>query len=409
MLERLIFHIDVNSAFLSWTSVKRLSEGKSDLRLIPAVIGGAPDRRTSVVLAKSLPAKKFNIHTGEPMSAALKKCPSLVVAPPDFDYYHKSSHRFINMIKEYAPVVEQVSIDECFADFTGTSYIYPDPLAQADEIRERVKKELGFTVNVGLAHNKLLAKMASDFEKPDKTHTLFEDEIEKKMWPLPVGDLLFVGRSSALTLNSNGIHTIGDLAHADISVLKRLLGEKEALSLKEFASGKSDSPVLLHPEESKGYSVMTTFEEDIVTPESAYEVLLDLTNEVSYRMRFDGWRARVVGVRIRSGNYSVRVNRTHQRTLDNATDSTAVIFKNAKELFDELWDKKTGLRLIGIFLTNITKEKNVQLSLFKDEKADEKEEKAEEAMDMIRRKFGIDSIRLGAGKISSRKSREDMK
>lgn len=200
MAERIIFHIDVNSAFLSWTAAKMVRDGSPDIRLVPSVISGSPDKRTSVVLAKSIPAKKYGVKTGEPVSAALRKCPSLVTAPPDFKLYSDCSAKFMDICRAYTPCLEKFSIDECFLDMSGTENIYPDIVAVAYEIKDKIKNELGFTVNVGIGSNKLLAKMASDFEKPDKVHTLFSYEIEKKMWCLPVSDLLYLGRATAQKL-----------------------------------------------------------------------------------------------------------------------------------------------------------------------------------------------------------------
>ena len=356
-IPRLIFHVDVNSAFLSWTSVKRLQNGESDLRLIPAVIGGDPKKRTSVVTAKSIPAKKYGIRTGEPVSMALQKCPGLYVAPSDFAWYETCSSNFIALCREIAPVLEQFSIDECFLDMTGTGLLYPDPVKTAADLKDRIRDTLGFTVNVGIGDSKLLAKMASDFEKPDRVHTLFRREVPEKMWPLPVSDLLFVG-----------------------------LGERAALQYKRAANGIDDSPVLDHPEASKGYSVVTTLEEDVSEREAAHQILKDLADSVSFRMRRDGWKACGVGVKIRSGNFSVRVNRSHQKKLEVPTDLTREICETAISLFDDLWDGKTGLRLLGIQLFDLTKEEAVQL-------------------DAIRLKYGMNAASLGPTGSSSGISR----
>ena len=393
-MDRCIFHVDVNSAFLSWTSTQQVKEGKTDLREIPAIIGGDPSKRTSVVLAKSVPAKPYKIHTGEPVSTAVKKCPGLVIAAPDFALYRASSEKFMNICRSYAPVVEQASIDECFCDFSGTSRIYPDKYALADEIRIKIKRELGFTVNIGISENKLLAKMASDFEKPDKIHTLYKREVPLKMWPLPVSDLLFVGKSTADKLTANKIKTIGDLAHADRKTLVKLFGQKEADSLLLRANGVDDSPVSSEPDEAKGYSLVNTFEEDIKDQATAHAILLDQVNLLTYRMRKDGYYAGCAGVRMRSGNYSVRVNKSHQEKLEEVTDSTAHLYSIISRLFDEIWDGHTGLRLLGIFFTQITKEKTVQLSLFSDDHL-EREEKADMAMDTLRAKFGTGAVHLG--------------
>ena len=224
--DRLIFHVDVNSAFLSWESARRMKEGLPDLRDIPACIGGDPAKRTGIVVAKSIPAKKCGVQTGEPVAMALRKCPNLVIVPSDFELYDKCSRAFKAICASFAPVMESFSIDEVFLDMTGTSLIYPDPVAAAHELKGKIHRELGFTVNVGISTNKLLAKMASDFQKPDRVHTLFPDEIPEKMWPLPIRNLLFLGKASEQKLLNQGIRTIGDLAREREANVQLWLGEK---------------------------------------------------------------------------------------------------------------------------------------------------------------------------------------
>lgn len=298
-MERLIFHVDVNSAYLSWESVRRVKSGLPDLRLIPSCIGGDPESRRGVVLAKSIPAKKYNIRTGEPISMALRKCPSLVIAKPDFKLYSECSRAFKEICRSYAPAVEEFSIDECFMDLTGTDVMYPDPIALAHEIKDKIRDELGFTVNIGIGRNKLCAKMASDFEKPDKIHTLFPDEISTKMWPLPVGDLLFIGGSSVKRLNDSHIRTIGELAHASPSLLKSVLGDKLSVQAWNYANGIDNSPVRSEPEEAKGYSNSVTLEDDVKDMDAANSILLALADSVSAHMRSDGKKAYGVSVTIR--------------------------------------------------------------------------------------------------------------
>ena len=196
-MERLIFHIDVNSAYLSWEAARRVAAGEPDIRLVPSAIGGDREKRTGIILAKSIPAKQYHVRTGEPVSIALRKCPGLLLLRPDFRLYEKNSRAFMQICRRYAPVVEKFSIDECFLDMTGTGSIYPDPTAVAGAIKDAIREELGFTVNVGIGPNKILAKMASDFEKPDKVHTLFTADIEEKLWPLPVRELFSVGGATA--------------------------------------------------------------------------------------------------------------------------------------------------------------------------------------------------------------------
>ncbi len=387
-MERIIFHIDVNSAFLSWEAARRVRNGEEDIRLIPSAIGGDRDKRTGVILAKSIPAKKFGIKTGEPVGMALRKCPDLYLAKPDFRLYLSCSKAFMDICREYTPVVEKYSIDECFLDMTGMDMLYPDPIAAAYEIKDRIYRELGFTVNVGIGPCKILAKMASDFEKPNKVHTLFNDEIKEKMWGLPVRELFGIGRSTAEHLESFGIKTIGELANADLRTIQAVTGEKIGKQIHDHANGIDDSPVLEEPEEAKGYSVSTTLEEDVVTAERAFKILLALADSVSARMRADGKKAFCVGVTIRGNDFK---NHSHQHTLYEATDITSEIYGISKKLFSELWDKRTPLRLLGISLTQISSEDNTQLSFFPTENK-EKERRIDKAMDAIRNRFGSDTV-----------------
>lgn len=391
-MARLIFHIDVNSAFLSWEATRRVSLGEDDIRRIPSAIGGDREKRTGVILAKSIPAKKYGIKTGEPVASALRKCPDLFLARPDFRLYEESSQAFISIVKEFAPVVEQVSIDECFADFSGTHRIYPDPIQLAHAIKDKIRNELGFTVNVGIGDCKLLAKMASDFEKPDKVHTLFRSEIQKKMWPLPVGDLFTVGAATADKLRHAKIMTIGDLANTEVARVQRLVGQKMGKHIHDYANGIDSSEVLSEPEEAKGYSISTTLEDDIKKADQAYPVLLALADSVTARIRSDGAKAYCVAVTIRDNSFKTR---SHQRSLMNPTDISKEVYQISKELFDELWDGYTPLRLLGIALTNITREETMQFSLFQDVSR-EKARKIDKAKDALNAKFGSATIVRGS-------------
>ena len=393
-MERLIFHVDVNSAFLSWESVRRLKNGESDLRLVPAVICGDAEKRTSVVLAKSIAAKKLGVKTGEPVSMALRKCPGLVMASPDFSLYERSSKAFMDICRSYAPAVEKYSIDECYLDMSGTSHMYPDPVATAYEIKNKIRDTLGFTVNVGVGPNRLLAKMAGDFEKPDKVHTLFAHEIEAKLWPLPVDDLLSVGGSTAERLRAAQIYTIGQLAAADVEKLCSVVGVRTAQLLHEYSNGIDDSPVVAKAPEAKGYSISTTVEENVTDFESAYRILLSLADSVSGRMRGDGAQCSCVGVTVR---YSDFRDRAHQRRLWEATDVTGEIYELSRELIRELWDGHTPIRLIGISLTELSRDGEAQISLFSDERRD-KARKLDRAMDSIRSRYGADTILRGSVK-----------
>ena len=391
-MSRLVFHIDVNSAYLSWEAARRVAAGEADLRLIPSAIGGDREKRTGVILAKSIPAKKFGIRTGEPVAMALRKCPELVLARPDFALYERSSKAFMDICREYAPVVEKYSIDECFLDMSGTHRIYPDPVAIAHTIKDKIRDTLGFTVNVGIGENKILAKMASDFEKPDKAHTLYLHEIPQKLWPLPVQELFTVGASTAEKLEKARIRTIGDLAHAPLPFVQKIVGMKLGKQLHDYANGIDNSPILAEPEATKGYSISTTLEEDVVKTEQAHRVLLALTDSVTARMRAGGFKTYCVAVSIRSNDFKTR---SHQRKIYDPTDISTEVYSLCKQLFAELWDGHTPLRLIGVALTDLTKEEPAQITLFPDEKK-ERSRKLDQAYDAIHKKFGAAAIQRGS-------------
>ena len=391
-VERLIFHVDVNSAYLSWEAARRVEQGEADIRLIPSAVGGDRDKRTGVILAKSIPAKKFNVQTGEPVAMALRKCPNLFLVKPDFRLYEKNSRVFMDICRKYAPAVEKYSIDECFLDMSGTGHIYPDPVAIATKIKDEIRDTLGFTVNIGIGSNKLLAKMASDFEKPDKVHTLFSSEVETKLWPLPVGSLFTVGHATAERLAQAGVSTIGELAEADLRRIQSLVGMKLGSHLHEYANGIDRSPVLAEAEDAKGYSNSTTLETDVKTAEEAHRILLSLSDNVASRMRADGAKAFCVSVTIRGNDFK---DRSHQKKLAEPTDITTEIYDISKQLFSELWDRRTPLRLLGVSLTDLLRGDFVQQSLFPDEKRD-REKKLDKAVDSIRNKYGSGTIMRGA-------------
>ena len=369
-----------------------MKEGLPDLREIPSCIGGDPKSRRGIVVAKSIPAKKYGVTTGEPVSMALRKCPELVCVPGDFALFETCSRAFKKICASYAPVMESFSIDEVFLDMSGTEKIYPDPVKLACEIKDRIREELGFTVNIGIGTNKLLAKMASDFEKPDKVHTLFPAEIPTKMWPLPVRDLLFLGKASEQKLIKAGIKTIGEMARYPETEIQRLLGEKTGHQLYEYANGRDDSPVRGEREEAKGYSAETTTEEDIVTYEQAFSLLLAQCDVVAARMRKDGKKCSCVSVTYRMLDFRTR---SHQKKLGNPTDVTEEIFVQVKNLLYECWQCQP-LRLIGVALTDLTSDDFRQMSLFENTENHEKQKKVDGVVDDIRKRFGNGMIVRGS-------------
>ena len=387
--KKVIFHIDVNSAFLSWEAVYRLHHlgGKEDLREKVSAVGGDMAMRHGIILAKSIPAKKYHIKTGETILEAKQKCPELILVPPNYGLYEKCSRAFMDILRQYSPSVEQYSIDEAFVDMTGTEGLWGDPLTAANRLKNQIRDTLGFTVNIGISENKLLAKMASDFQKPDKVHTLWHEEIEKKMWPLPVSDLFFVGRATSKKLLTLGIRTIGDLAHADPSILKMHL-KKHGEVVWAFANGMDVSVVQSEPPANKGYGNSTTIAFDVTDASTAKLVLLALAETVGTRLRAAKVRAEVIAVGIKSHDLSYA---SHQMTLQNATNITMEIHRCACQLFDQLWDG-SSIRHLGIHTSRIRDGFNIrQLDMF-DTTDYEKLEKMDAAVDRIRRRYGIDSI-----------------
>lgn len=388
--EKLIFHVDVNSAFLSWEAARMVSEGKEDIRLIPSAVGGSREKRTSVILAKSIPAKKFGITTGEPVSMALRKCPGLFLVKPDFPLYGRNSRAFMDICRRYTPVLEKYSIDECFLDMTGCigpGDVRTAAVKTAARLKDEIRTTLGFTVNVGIGTNKLLAKMASDLEKPDKVHTIFPDEVAEKMWPLPVGDLFSVGRSTSAKLNAAYIRTIGDLANSDPNVVKSLAGAGTGAMILAFARGEGDDTLALTSRDAKGYNISTTLEQDISDRDEALGVIMALCDSVARRMRENGDRAYCVGITLRDAGFK---NRSHQKMLERPTDITGEIYRTCSDLFDELW-KGEPMRLIGVSLTELDKEGASQISFF-DDGGREKDSAVDRTVDDIISKFGSGTI-----------------
>ncbi len=393
MAQRIIFHVDANSAFLSWSAAYRLKVlGEDmDLREIPSVVAGDKASRHSIILAKSGPAKKYGIHTGEPLFQALEKCPDLVVVPPDYGLYVETSRHFVEVLRKFSPLVEQYSIDEAWVDMTGTERLFGSPRLAAEAMRKRVLEELGFTVNIGISTNKLLAKMAGDFEKPNKVHTLFPEEMEEKMWPLSVRDLFLVGAATQAKLNKMGIYTIGELAKADPQIIKKKLG-KHGETIWHFANGRNADAVLPEQTENKGYGNSVTTPKDVVTREQGYQVFLSLCETVATRMRKDGKCGSCVSIHLRTSEFN---HFSHQTVLHGATNNTEQLFDVVCRIFDEAWDAEIPLRQLGVQVTRLSDEPYQQYDLFSGVSPEqyEKKLKLDETVDSLRDKFGEEIIR----------------
>ena len=388
----IIFHIDVNSAYLSWTAVEQLKNGAAvDLREIPAIIGGDQKSRHGVVLAKSPAAKRYGIRTGEPVANAFRKCPNLAMYPPDHKMYREKSRRLMEYLRTFTKEIEQVSVDECYMDFTGIADRWNSPVDGAVEIKDGIKARFGFTVNIGISTNKLLAKMASDFEKPDRIHTLYPEEIKEKMWPLPIGELYMAGKSSVEVLKKLEINTIGDLAQADLKLITLHL-KSHGKMLWEFANGIGTSVVQSEPDEAKGIGNSTTLSEDAATIEEVIPVFERLAQSVGGRLKKAGKKAGMVSMEIKYYDFSTT---SHQIQLDKPTNTPEVLKETAYSLFLEVWNGEP-VRLLGIRTSKLSDESAPeQLSIFDIEipkEPDEKHKRLKKAMDEINGKFGEGAV-----------------
>lgn len=391
MDKKIIFHIDVNNAFLSWTAVDLLNKGyKKDIRKIPSIIGGDEEKRHGIVLAKSPVAKKYGVVTAETIYSAKKKCPSLEIFPPNYEMYSKKSRELFEFLGTFTPDMKQFSIDEAFLDMSNMDYIYKDIVELAYNIKDEVKKRFGFTVNVGIGNNNLCAKMASDFEKPDKVHTLFSYEIESKMWPLPVNDLLFVGKNSVKKLNELGIFTIGELAHTEEKVLRPYF-KNMSIDLINRANGIEISNIRDKGLDNKSISVSRTLPKDIIDKKELKEILLEEADEVGRALRKQGCFAKTIAVTFRNSNF---FDYSHQDTLDQEINSTIDIYNNAVRIFEVAW-RHDYIRNIGIRLDKLGEKSSVQLDLFSGDKK-VKDNKVQDVLDKINDKFGDTCVTIAS-------------
>lgn len=392
---RQILHVDVNNAFLSWTALDLLRKGyEIDIRDIPSIIGGDESKRTGIVLAKSMIAKQCGIITGETIYQAKKKCPNLKKYSGSFKVYKEYSNKLYNLLLEYTDIIERFSIDECFLDMTN--YLMNDSIIdKAIQIKDRVKEELGFTVNVGVAHNKLLAKMASDFTKPDRVHTLFEDEIPYKMWTLSVSELFMLGKKTVPRLYNMRIKTIGDLAQTDRKLLVEKFG-KHGQMMWEYSNGIDNSEVQYKKTVPKSIGNSITLPKNVVCLEQLNEVLLALSEQVAYRLRKYNMKAMTINVQLRTKDFE---NTSHQGKLVVASSNTRDIYEKAKQLMEQMYIKQTQIRLVGLDATNLVNKDEMQISLFED-KNSKKQEKLDDVLDKVKKKYGYNMItRAGKMKI----------
>lgn len=388
-MDRIIFHIDVNNAFLSWSAKYLLQNGsKLDIREIPSVIGGDEQRRAGIVLAKSTIAKKFGILTGETLYSARRKCPGLKIYPPMHTFYQEQSNLLFNHLKNYSPDIETFSIDECFLDYGKVKKLYGDQLSFANKLKDEIKEKLGFTVNIGIGNNKLCAKMASDFSKPNQVHTLYANEIESKMGPLPIEDLFGIGKKSSVKLHDLNINIINDLAKAEYNKLYPYFKNQTAC-LIEKAKGIDNTLVISEKPEFKGVSNTKTLPYDLKTKEEIYIILQEISGNIGINLRKDHRYAKVIAIILKDCYFKVY---THQMKLKNATNLNLEIFKAAKKLLNEKWDE-TPIRLVGIRADNLVRDFNYQASLFDSDEDITKLSKLDETVDKLKDKYGVDIIK----------------
>lgn len=391
MQERIVLHVDVNNAFLSWTAVDMLNNGsKIDIRNICSVIGGDESQRRGIVLAKSYPAKENGVVTAETLYFARRKCPNLAVYSPDYKLYSKYSNMLYKYLSNYSPLIERYSIDECFLDYTGCEKLFGNPVEVAYKIKEDIKNKFGFTVNVGVGNNKLCAKMASDFSKPDKVHTLFQNEIKDKMWPLNVADLFMIGKKTALKLHELGINTIYDLAHADYQMLTRHF-KSMAKTMIEYANGIDNNKVEGEYDEPKSISASTVLPFDYDNINLIKPIIRNLTIDIGKRLRQHNYYALVIGISIKYSNF-YKVSK--QRKLNKAISSDIDLYNISLEIFNQLWNGEP-IRHVTVFISNFTLHNDIQLSLFENSKTVTYDSKLQKVVDNLRNKFGNDKIIYG--------------
>lgn len=388
-MKRIIMHIDVNNAFLSWSAIDLLNKGsKYDIRNSYAVIGGDERKRSGIVLAKSMACKKLGIKTADTLYSAKQKCPALRVFPPNFLFYKEMSNKMFSLLLKYSPDIEVASIDECYLDYGKVEKLYGDPLLFAKKIQKQIFEELGFTVNIGIANNKLCAKMASDFSKPYKIHTLYEEEVEKKLYPLPIEQLYGCGKKTSEKLRKLGIMTIGDLAHFDVERLKPIF-KNMAVSLVESARGVNRDPVCSEAWVPKGIGNEITLPKDVQDKKELLLYLQEITENVALRLRKQKKYAYTVCVTLKTKDFK---RKSHQKTLVNATDGTEELYKTVREVFLEM-QMEEGVRLIGVRLDHLTDYRTIQGTLFDTFEQIDDHSKLDEVVDAIKRKYGARVIK----------------
>ena len=386
-MERVILHCDANAFYASVECLYTPS-----IRHRPVAVCGSVEERHGIVLTKNQIAKQFGVQTGEAIWQARQKCPDLICVPPDYGLYIRFSKRMRRIYEEYSDRVESFGLDEAWIDLSNPGLTIRDGERIAHEIRLRVKRELGITVSVGVSFNKIFAKLGSDMKKPDAVTVIPADSFREKVWPLPVGDLLFVGPATRRKLADMNVRTIGDLARFDAECLRGRLG-KPGLVLKAYAAGLDRSPVMPADARMAIQSVgnSATPPHDLQTPADARCLCYLLAESVAARLRQEGLRARCVSLSVRSAEL---VTRSCQQTLPRATNLTGEIAQAAVQLFDGRFAGGFPYRSAGLSCSVLTPDDApVQLDFLGDEARRIKTERLESAIDGLRRRFGHQIVR----------------
>ena len=399
-MDRIILHVDVNNAFLSWTAVWMLNNGyKKDIRERYAIIGGDETERRGIVLAKSNPCKKKGVITAEPIYSARRKCPYLEVYKPNFEIYRYFSDKMYEYLCTYTDVIERYSIDECFLDYTNSVNLFGDPVKMAYKIKDDIYNMFGFTVNVGVGNNKLLAKMASDFEKPNKVHTLFSNEIVEKMHPLPVEDLFMIGKATSKKLREMNINTIGELAMFPLENLNKRFKSMGKM-IHDYANGIDNSPVYYEREMVKSISSSTVLPYNYRDINMIYNVIRKLSSDIGKKLRNNKLYADTIGIWFKY-NYFDKFSRQEKLDVSIAIDED--IYNNSIKIFNDIWNHEDGIRSICVFVSGLSSERKKQLSIFDiDIDDNDSSDKLQGVIDDIKNKYGDDIIKFANIKETSK-------
>lgn len=397
-MDRIIMHIDVNNAFLSWSALDLLRQGHPyDIRYCEAIIGGDEKSRHGIVLAKSMVAKSRGVKTAETIKEARRKCRKLEVYPPNFKFYKYMSYKMFELISKYTPDIEILSIDECFIDYGKIKNLYGDSIKFAYSLKKEIKKTLGFTVNIGIANNKLCAKMASDFIKPDRVHTLFDNEVKDKMYPLPIGDLYGIGKKTSEKLLKLNIKTIGDLANFDINLLSKYF-KNQAGKMIDSAKGIDDSVIVSKKRERLSISKSITLPYNLNKIEEINKVIYKLVESISQSLKKQNKYASVVGIQLKDKNF---ITYSHQKKLLNVSNDINDIYEISKKIVKEMF-KDEPIRLIGVSINKIVSNNNYQISMFDNIEEKEIDYKLDEIINKINHTYGSNIISKGINNINNK-------